>query len=73
LFLVLNNIEKKEIIKTWLAGQQSCTLVIPKEFAKIYGLDQPSHVVVEGRPDGILIKKLQLQGDNNKDEPIEKI
>jgi bifunctional DNA-binding transcriptional regulator/antitoxin component of YhaV-PrlF toxin-antitoxin module len=70
---VLNNIEKKEIIKTWLAGQQSCTLVIPKEFAKIYGLDQPSHVVVEGRPDGILIKKLQLQGDNNKDEPIEKI
>jgi hypothetical protein len=56
------NIEKKDIIKTWLAGQHSCTMVIPKEFAKLYGLDQPSHVVIEGRPDGILIKRLQLNG-----------
>ena len=55
--------ERKEIIKTWLAGQHSCIMVIPKEFAKLYGLDQPSHVVIEGRPDGILIKRLHLNGD----------
>ena len=39
------NIEKedmteKEIIRTWLAGHSSCTLVIPKEFARQYGLDK---------------------------------
>jgi bifunctional DNA-binding transcriptional regulator/antitoxin component of YhaV-PrlF toxin-antitoxin module len=52
--------EKKDVIKTWLAGQHSCTLVIPKEFAREYGLDEPSHVVIEGRPEGIFIKKLRL-------------
>jgi antitoxin component of MazEF toxin-antitoxin module len=60
------SMNNKEIVKTWLAGQNSCTLVIPKEFAKEYGLDQPSHVVIEGRPDGILIKRLQLNsGDDD--------
>ena len=55
-----NKENKKEIIKTWLAGQSSCTLVIPKDFAKEYGLDQPAHVIVEKRPEGLLIRKLQL-------------
>jgi hypothetical protein len=50
---------EKEIIKTWLAGKHSCTLVIPKDFAKEYGLDEPCHVVVEGTKDGILIRKLR--------------
>jgi hypothetical protein len=54
-----NEINNKEIIKTWLAGHCSCTLVIPKEFAREYGLDKPSHVVIERKPEGILIKKLQ--------------
>lgn len=53
-----NKNNKKEIIKTWLTGKQSCTLVIPKDFAKEYGLDEPSHVVVEGTSEGILIRKL---------------
>jgi len=52
--------DKKEIIKTWLTGQHSCTLIIPKEFAKEYGLDSPSHVIVEGTSEGILIKKLKI-------------
>jgi len=51
---------KKEIMKTWLAGNCSCTLVIPKEFARQYGLDQPSHVIVEGTPQGILIRKIEV-------------
>lgn len=64
--IMVNNIKnnenknKKEIMKTWLAGQHSCTLIIPKEFAKEYGLDEPTHVIVEGTPEGILIKKLQF-------------
>jgi hypothetical protein len=52
--------EKKEIIKTWLAGNCSCTLVIPKDFAKEYGLDKPSHVIIEKVPEGLLIKKLEI-------------
>jgi hypothetical protein len=54
------NPNKKGIIKTWLAGKQACTLIIPKDFAKEYGLDEPSHVIVEGTPDGILIRKLHI-------------
>jgi hypothetical protein len=60
LFQWFKRMNNKEVVKTWLAGQHSCTLVIPKDFAKVYGLDQPSHVVIEGRPDGILIKRLEL-------------
>jgi hypothetical protein len=55
-----NKNNKKEIIKTWLTGKQSCTLVIPKDFAKEYGLDEPSHVVVEGTSEGIVIRKLHI-------------
>ena len=55
-----NKSEKKEIVKTWLAGQHSCTLIIPKDFAKEYGLDKPTHVVVEGIKEGILIRKLSI-------------
>ena len=57
-----NKLERKEVTKTWLAGQNSCTMVIPKEFAKLYGLDHPSHVVIEGTSEGILIKRLELSG-----------
>jgi hypothetical protein len=51
---------KKQIIKTWLTGHSSCTLIIPREFAKGYGLDQTCHVIVEQKADGILIRKIDL-------------
>jgi hypothetical protein len=52
---------KNEVIaKTWISGQKSCTLIIEKELAKEYGLIEPSHVVLEKRPEGILIRKLHL-------------
>jgi len=51
----------KEIIKTWLTGQSSCTLIIPKKIAVEYGLDKPSHVIIEQKDDGIFIKKFELQ------------
>ena len=57
-----NKYERKELTKTWLAGQHCCTLVIPKDFAREYGIEKPSHVVIEGRPDGILIRRLHLNG-----------
>ena len=50
----------KEITKTWLSGNSSCTLVIPKKFAKEYGLDKPSHVVIEKRAEGLLVRKLDV-------------
>lgn len=52
--------KNKEVTKTWIQGQNSCVLVIPRSVAKEYGLDTPSHVVVQGTPDGILIKRLEI-------------
>jgi hypothetical protein len=51
---------KKLLGTTWLAGNASCTLVIPKPLAREYGIDHPSNVVIEGRPEGILIKKIEV-------------
>ena len=57
---VVENANKKDVVKTWLAGNHSCTLIIPRSFAQQYGLDEPSHVVVEGTSEGILIRKLEV-------------
>ena len=56
----LDGKKNKEVTKTWIQGQNSCVLVIPRSVAKEYGLDTPSHVVVQGTPDGILIKRLEI-------------
>jgi hypothetical protein len=50
----------KGITKTWLTGQKSCTLIIPREIARKYGLEEPSHIVVEETSAGILIRKLEI-------------
>jgi hypothetical protein len=52
------NFPNKEITKTYLSGTHSCCLIIPKDIAKQYGLDNPSHVIVEGIEKGILIRRL---------------
>jgi hypothetical protein len=52
----------KEIRKTFLSGKLSATLIIPIETARKYGLQDPSHVIVEERPDGILIRKVEFVG-----------
>jgi hypothetical protein len=56
----INNVKmaKSEIAKTWISGQRSATLIIERSLAEEYGLTEPSHVVLERRPDGILIRKL---------------
>jgi hypothetical protein len=43
----------------WLAGDASCLLVLPKHLAKQYGIDDPSNVIIEGRPEGILVRKVE--------------
>ncbi|MGH9965346.1 MAG: AbrB/MazE/SpoVT family DNA-binding domain-containing protein [Nitrososphaeraceae archaeon] len=55
-----DKLSRKLLGTTWLAGNASCTLVIPKSLAREYGIDQPSNIVIEGRPDGILIRKMEI-------------
>jgi hypothetical protein len=52
--------ETKEITKTFLSGRLSATLIIPIEIARRHGLEKPAHVVVEERPDGILIRRIEI-------------
>lgn len=58
--MLCNTDKKEQIESTWLVGSASCTLIIPKAFAIKYGIDEPSKVVVEGRDNGILIRKIEL-------------
>ena len=53
-------IPKKKITSTFLSGKLSATLIIPIEIARKYGLNEPSHVVVEETDNGILIRKLVI-------------
>jgi hypothetical protein len=55
-----NKIERKEITKIFLSNKLSATLIIPIEIARRHGLEKPSHVIVEERPDGILIRRLEI-------------
>jgi hypothetical protein len=50
----------KDVTTTFVTGKTSCTLIISKDIAKKYGIDEPSHVVVEGTDEGILIRKLEV-------------
>jgi hypothetical protein len=53
-------VQNKEVTRTYLSGTHSCVLVIPKDIARRYKIDNPSHVVVEGTQEGILIKRLEI-------------
>lgn len=60
----MNNSERSDkrlIGTTWLAGNASCTLIIPKPIAHEYGIDKPSNVIIEGTDKGILISRLNLE------------
>jgi hypothetical protein len=51
---------KKDIAPIFLSNGISSTLIIPIGIARHYGLDKPSHVVLEEKEEGILIKKLEI-------------
>jgi hypothetical protein len=51
---------QKKIVKTWLTGKCSCTLIIPLELARSCKMEQPGHVIVERLKDGLYIRKLEV-------------
>jgi hypothetical protein len=51
------------ISKIWLTNDLSATLIIPIDIARKYDLHRGNHVVVEGKEEGILIRKLKLEAD----------
>jgi hypothetical protein len=52
--------KEQSIVRTWITGKSSCTLIIPREFAEKYGLVERVYIVLEGKPEGILIKRLLI-------------
>jgi len=54
------NNDRKIITKIWITGKSSSTLVIPKRFAIEYGLEKPTPVILEKLPNGLLIRKLEI-------------
>ena len=52
--------EFKKITHTFLSGRLSATLIIPIDVARKYGIDQPTNVIVEEKPEGILIRKVEV-------------
>lgn len=61
----------RKIQHTWVTGRNAATMIIAKELAVKYGLTNPSHIILEERPDGILIRKLSTEelavgGSSNK-------
>ena len=55
----------RKVAPIFLSNGISSTLIIPISIARRYGLDRPSHVVVEEKEDGILIKPLHLEDKIN--------
>jgi hypothetical protein len=52
--------ELKRVTHIFLSGRLSSTVIIPIDIARKYGLDKPANVVVEEKPEGILIRKLNI-------------
>lgn len=57
-------IHNREIAKIYLSNKISATLIIPIDIARRNGLDKPEHVTVEETGNGILIRKLEIKGEN---------
>jgi hypothetical protein len=53
--------ERTRLTTTFITGKVSATLIIPIDLARKYGINHPSHVVVEGIDEGILIRKAELK------------
>jgi hypothetical protein len=52
--------ETKQVRKIFLTNKISATSIIPIEIARKFGLNESSHVIVEERAEGILIRKLEI-------------
>ncbi|MFI5405956.1 MAG: hypothetical protein ACHQ1D_05525 [Nitrososphaerales archaeon] len=54
----ITNKNNDEIVKTWISGQKSVTMIIERKLAEEYDLIDPQYVILERKPEGILIRKL---------------
>jgi hypothetical protein len=50
----------RKISHTFVSSRNACTLIIGKEIATKHGLLEPSDVLVEDTPRGILIRKINV-------------
>ena len=55
--------KNREITKIWLHNNVSASLIIPIEIARKHNLTKGNHVIVEDTDQGVLIRKLNLEGD----------
>ena len=52
--------DSNKLFLSWIIGNNVCTLIIKKDLAKIYGLDN-SKIKLELTEEGILIKKGKVE------------
>lgn len=53
--------EDKFVVKTWKGNQTGTVIVsIPKEIVQSYRIETSSHMILEKKLDGILLKKLEI-------------
>jgi hypothetical protein len=51
----------RKIQHTWISSKNAVTMIIGKEFAEKHGLTEPADVLVEDTPNGILIRKINVE------------
>jgi hypothetical protein len=51
---------RQKITHTFITGKLSATLIIPIDTARKYGIAEPSNIIVEELPEGILLRKLEV-------------
>jgi hypothetical protein len=50
----------RKLQHTWISSKNACTMIIAKELAEKHGLMEPSDVMLEDTPNGILIRKVNI-------------
>jgi hypothetical protein len=51
----------KYVKAIYVSGQNSATIILPKRLVREHGLESGSHVVIETRDHGILIRKIRME------------
>jgi hypothetical protein len=51
---------RKRIAPIFLVNGISATVIIPRDLAKKYKIDQPCHVTIEDTRNGLLIRKAEI-------------
>lgn len=54
--------------KSWLINGCSINITIPIKLAREYQLDQPSFIIFEGTPEGILIRKAEISTTTKREK-----